>query len=130
MSLRRQVHAVNRGASRPGQQVGVQKPHAGQVFQHRLQLGGDAGTAVKLGLVDENGQVVSGAERSVSFDGYKTPILDTVTAAIRDFIAPPTMPRRWPASAYLPPARSTAAAAWWPAPAATFPGWFTSSTRS
>ena len=92
MSLRRQVHAVNRGASRPGQQVGVQKPHAGQVFQHRLQLGGDAGTAVKLGLVDENGQVVSGAERSVSFDGYKTPILDTVTAAIRDFIAPHDAP--------------------------------------
>ena len=57
MGLRRQVHAVNRGAPRPGQQVGVQKPHAGQVFQHRLQLGGDAGTAVKLGLVDENGQV-------------------------------------------------------------------------
>ena len=45
-------------------------------------------------------------------------------------LSPPTMPRRWPASAYLPPARSTAAAAWWPAPAATFPGWFTSSTRS
>ena len=92
MGLRRQVHAVNRGAPRPGQQVDVQKPHAGQVFQHRLQLGGDAGTAVKLGLVDENGQVVSGAERSVSFDGYKTPILDTVTAAIRDFIAPHDAP--------------------------------------
>ncbi|WP_419518637.1 hypothetical protein [Gemmiger sp.] len=87
----------------------------------KMYLGVDiGGTAVKLGLVDENGQVVSRAERSVSFDGYKTPILDTVTAAIRDFIAP-TMPRRWPASAYLPPARSTAAAAWWPAPAATFP---------
>ena len=57
MGLRRQVHAVNRGAPRPGQQVGVQKPHAGQVFQHRLQLGGDAGTAVKLGLVDENRQM-------------------------------------------------------------------------
>ena len=90
MSLRRQVHAVNRGASRPGQQVGVQKPHAGQVFQHRLQLGGDAGTAVKLGLVDENGQVVSGAERSVSFDGYKTPILDTVQAAIHEFLTADT----------------------------------------
>ena len=73
MGLRRQVHAVNRGAPRPGQQVDVQKPHAGQVFQHRLQLGGNA-------------------ERSVSFDGYKTPILDTVTAAIRDFIAPHDAP--------------------------------------
>ena len=59
----------------------------------KMYLGVDiGGTAVKLGLVDENGQVVSGAERSVSFDGYKTPILDTVTAAIRDFIAPHDAP--------------------------------------
>ena len=40
----------------------------------KMYLGVDiGGTAVKLGLVDENGQVVSRAERSVSFDGYKTP---------------------------------------------------------
>ena len=59
----------------------------------KTYLGVDiGGTAVKLGLVDENGQVVSRAERSVSFDGYKTPILDTVTAAIRDFIAPHDAP--------------------------------------
>ena len=59
----------------------------------KMYLGVDiGGTAVKLGLVDENGQVVSRAERSVSFDGYKTPILDTVTAAIRDFIAPNDAP--------------------------------------
>ena len=59
----------------------------------KMYLGVDiGGTAVKLGLVDENGQVVSRAERSVSFDGYKTPILDTVTAAIRDFIAPHAAP--------------------------------------
>ena len=59
----------------------------------KMYLGVDiGGTAVKLGLVDENGQVVSRAERSVSFDGYKTPILDTVTAAIRDFIAPRDAP--------------------------------------
>ena len=59
----------------------------------KMYLGVDiGGTAVKLGLVDENGQVVSHAERSVSFDGYKTPILDTVTAAIRDFIAPHDAP--------------------------------------
>ena len=59
----------------------------------KMYLGVDiGGTAVKLGLVDENGQVVSRAERSVSFDGYKTPILDTVTAAIRDFIAPHEAP--------------------------------------
>ena len=59
----------------------------------KMYLGVDiGGTAVKLGLVDENGQVVSRAERSVSFDGYKTPILDTVTAAIRDFIVPHDAP--------------------------------------
>ena len=59
----------------------------------KMYLGVDiGGTAVKLGLVDENGQVVSRAERSVSFDGYKTPILDTVTAAVRDFIAPHDAP--------------------------------------
>ena len=59
----------------------------------KMYLGVDiGGTAVKLGLVDENGQVVSRAERSVSFDGYKTPILDTVIAAIRDFIAPHDAP--------------------------------------
>ena len=39
------------------------------------------GTAVKLGLVDERGSVLARAEESVSFDGYLTPILDTVLAA-------------------------------------------------
>lgn len=58
-----------------------------------IYLGVDiGGTAVKLGLVDETGRVLRRAERSVSFDGYKTPILDTVTAAIRDFIAPHDAP--------------------------------------
>lgn len=50
------------------------------------------GTAVKIGVVDENGKVLLSETRSVSFDGYKTPILDTVTAAIRDFIAPHDAP--------------------------------------
>ena len=53
-----------------------------------IYLGVDiGGTAVKLGLVDETGRVLRRAERSVSFDGYKTPILDTVQRAIRDFLA-------------------------------------------
>lgn len=43
------------------------------------------GTAVKLGVVDEAGNVLARAERSVSFDGYQTPILTTVLAAARDF---------------------------------------------
>ena len=38
----------------------------------KTYLGVDiGGTAVKLGLVDENGRVLRRAERSVSFDGYK-----------------------------------------------------------
>ncbi|MDD6523362.1 MAG: ROK family protein, partial [Gemmiger formicilis] len=53
----------------------------------KTYLGVDiGGTAVKLGLVDENGRVLRRAERSVSFDGYKTPILDTVQVAIREFL--------------------------------------------
>ena len=53
-----------------------------------IYLGVDiGGTAVKLGLVDETGGVLRRAERSVSFDGYKTPIIDTVQRAIRDFLA-------------------------------------------
>ena len=53
----------------------------------KTYLGVDiGGTAVKLGLVDENGAVLRRAERSVSFDGYKTPILDTVQAAIHEFL--------------------------------------------
>ena len=45
------------------------------------------GTAVKLGIVDEAGAVLAKAEESVSFDGYRTPILDTVQAAAADFTA-------------------------------------------
>ena len=45
----------------------------------KTYLGVDiGGTAVKLGLVDENGAVLRRAERSVSFDGYKTSIMTTV----------------------------------------------------
>ena len=33
------------------------------------------------------------AERSVSFDGYKTPILDTVQTAIRDFLGSHDVPK-------------------------------------
>lgn len=54
----------------------------------KIYLGIDiGGTAVKLGLVDETGTVLDRAERSVSFDGYRTPILDTVQAAAADFTA-------------------------------------------
>ena len=39
------------------------------------------GTAVKLGLVSENGEVLLRQEASVSFDNYQTPILETVRKA-------------------------------------------------
>lgn len=45
------------------------------------------GTAVKLGLVDDKGAVVAHAEQSVSFDGYRTPILDTVLRAAETFLS-------------------------------------------
>ena len=59
----------------------------------KTYLGVDiGGTAVKLGLVDDTGRVLRRAERSVSFDGYKTPILDTVQTAIRDFLGSHDVP--------------------------------------
>ena len=51
----------------------------------QLYLGIDiGGTAVKLGLVDGAGRILRRAEASVAFDGYQTPIMDTVlqTAAL------------------------------------------------
>ncbi|MGN0172099.1 MAG: ROK family protein [Acutalibacteraceae bacterium] len=52
-----------------------------------LLLGVDiGGTAVKLGVVEDNGVVLARAEKSVCFDNYRTPIIDTVIAAIRDFL--------------------------------------------
>ena len=39
------------------------------------------GTAVKLGIVDEEGRVLSRTEQSVCFDNYETPILTTVLSA-------------------------------------------------
>ncbi len=44
------------------------------------------GTSVKLGIVDEAGQVLAKTEESVSFDGYQTPILDTVLRAAKTFV--------------------------------------------
>ena len=45
------------------------------------------GTSVKLGLCDQNGTLHATAEASVSFDNYQTPIIDTVIAASRAFLA-------------------------------------------
>ena len=50
------------------------------------------GTAVKLGLVDETGRVLRRAERSVSFDGYETPVLTTVRKAAKEFLTAQNVP--------------------------------------
>ena len=50
------------------------------------------GTAVKLGIVDEAGAVLAKAEESVSFDGYRTPILTTVLKAAQAFLAAQSVP--------------------------------------
>ena len=44
------------------------------------------GTAVKLGIVDEEGRVLSKTEQSVCFDNYETPILTTVLSAAEQFL--------------------------------------------
>ena len=44
------------------------------------------GTAVKLGIVDETGKVLCKGEQSVNFDGYETPVLDTVRKAAKEFL--------------------------------------------
>lgn len=45
------------------------------------------GTAVKLGLVTREGEIVARHEASVCFDGYRTPILTTVIREARLFLA-------------------------------------------
>lgn len=52
------------------------------------------GTAVKLGIVDETGTVLAKAEESVSFDGYRTPILTTVLKAAQAFLAAQSVPAK------------------------------------
>ena len=44
------------------------------------------GTSVKLGIVDETGRVLAKGEQSVSFDGYRTPVLTTVRKSAKEFL--------------------------------------------
>ena len=44
------------------------------------------GTTVKIGLLNEAGEILARREVSVSFDGYQTPILDTVCSAAEIFL--------------------------------------------
>ena len=50
------------------------------------------GTAVKLGIVDETGKVLCKGEQSVNFDGYQTPVLDTVRKAEKEFLIAQAIP--------------------------------------
>lgn len=45
------------------------------------------GTSVKMGLADEQGVLYEKAEADVSFDGYQTPIIDTVVQSAVLFLA-------------------------------------------
>ena len=45
------------------------------------------GTAVKMGLWDREGRILAREEASVSFDNYRTPILDTVKKTAIEFVA-------------------------------------------
>ena len=54
----------------------------------KLYLGVDiGGTAAKLGLVDEEGRIISSVnEYPVKFDDYETPIIETVVKSVRHFM--------------------------------------------
>ena len=72
--------------------INAAKKHRG-VPAMKHYLGIDiGGTAVKLGIVDEAGMVLAKAEESVSFDGYRTPILTTVLKAAQAFLAAQSVP--------------------------------------
>lgn len=43
------------------------------------------GTAVKLGIVDKTGEIISTYSKGVAVDAYETPIIETVKVAIDEF---------------------------------------------
>ncbi len=45
------------------------------------------GTSVKMGLVDEKGRIHAQTEASVCFDGYQTPIIETVCKEAKGFLS-------------------------------------------
>lgn len=60
---------------------------------HDAVLGIDiGGTSVKLGLVGRHGEILARREASVSFDGYKTPILITVLDQAERFLQEQGLP--------------------------------------
>ena len=50
------------------------------------------GTSVKMGLCDHHGTIHAKKEASVSFDSYRTPILDTVIREGKQFLEEQKMP--------------------------------------
>lgn len=44
------------------------------------------GTQVKIGIIDENGNVNKSAAYDVAFDAYETPIMNTVVTRLKEFI--------------------------------------------
>lgn len=42
------------------------------------------GTAVKLGIVDETGKIITSTQANLNFDHYQTPIMDTVLKTIQE----------------------------------------------
>lgn len=44
------------------------------------------GTQVKIGIIDENGAVIKSSAYDVAFDGYDTPIIDTVVTKLTQFM--------------------------------------------
>ena len=51
------------------------------------------GTEAKIGLLNGDGEILERENLSVAFDGYETPILETVKKGIGDFIGRIDMPR-------------------------------------
>ncbi len=50
------------------------------------------GTQVKIGIVDENGTVCNSLAYDVAFDGYDTPIIETVVARLSEFMRENNLP--------------------------------------
>ena len=54
----------------------------------KYYLGIDVGgTAVKIGIVDQEGNIAAKTEAPVNQDGYKTPVIETVLRTAEQFLA-------------------------------------------
>ena len=47
---------------------------------------------IHICIVDETGKVLCKGEQSVNFDGYQTPVLDTVRKAAKEFLTAQAIP--------------------------------------